>query len=93
MTDNITKWFAVVFAMLGAAFTGYTRIVALEDARDGHAITISEMRSEVRKNTDRISALERDREMLERVHVIEVRLGSIENLIRESNNHAQQLRK
>jgi Mg2+ and Co2+ transporter CorA len=84
--DTIAKWFGIIVT-IGVGFVAlYTRIHSLEEARDGHANVLTEHRLEIRKLGDRVSELERSREMLERVHSIELRLGSIEELLREKDD-------
>jgi hypothetical protein len=72
--EAISKWIGIV-AALGAI---WARFIALEEARDNQVRWITELSGEMKTANEHIAALERDRAMLERVHQIELRLGSIE---------------
>jgi cell division protein FtsB len=90
--DAVGKWIAIVVALGGAIGTGYTRIVTLEEARENHVVALTELRQDNKKLEDRVSDLERSREMLERVHKIEMRLGSIEDLLRSERAQSRKSR-
>lgn len=72
-------WLAIVTAIAA----GYARFIALEESRDNAVKWISEQTHEIEALKDRVSALERDRVMLERVHQIELRISTIEVTIKE----------
>ena len=79
--EALAKWFGIIITAGTAIGTLYVKINSLEDAKNGHAEVLTEQRREIRALDDRVSSLERDREMLERVHKIEIRLESIEGLL------------
>jgi hypothetical protein len=68
--EAISKWLGIL-AALGVI---WARFVTLEERTVRGYLTAAETR---------ISALERDRAMLERVHQIELRLGSMEEQLKE----------
>lgn len=87
-SDAIAKWLGLSVTVGTALIALFTRVVALEDAKNGHADVLVEHRTELRKLAESVSELERERwsattKMLERVHEIENRLGRIEELLRD----------
>ena len=87
--EVLAKWFGILITAGTAVGTLYIKINSLEDAKNGHAEVLTEQRREIRDLNDRVSSLERDREMLERVHKIEVRLESIEGLLRDNGRRSR----
>jgi predicted nucleic acid-binding Zn-ribbon protein len=87
--EVLAKWFGILITAGTAIGTLYIKINSLEDAKNGHAEVLTEQRREIRDLNDRVSSLERDREMLERVHKIEIRLESIEGLLRDNGRRSR----
>lgn len=71
---TIATWLAIATTLAA----GYARFVALEEARDNGVHWITELSIEQKRLEERVSALERDRVMLERIHQLELRLGALE---------------
>jgi cell division protein FtsB len=72
------KTVATWLAILTTLAAGYARFVSLEEAKENHVKWITELSVEQRRLEERISALERDRALLERIHQLELRLGAVE---------------
>lgn len=76
----------VVWITIGTAIAGSTaRFIAVEERQDNQRVVIEQLKQDLRDvrgyltaAEQRVSVLERDRELLERVHAIEVRLSAIE---------------
>lgn len=77
--ETVSKWIAI----LAALGTIYARFVALEERQQNQLQAITDVRGYLTAAEGRISALERDRALLERVHQIELRLGSMEEQLKE----------
>lgn len=85
------QWAPIVATLLATAIATYVRLVKLEHAIAQANEARGAQEKEQQMLSDRLSAIERDRAMLERVHKIEThlasistRLGSIEESMRES---------
>lgn len=76
---TISIWLTIVSAIA----TGYARLASLEEAKVNQERAITDVRGYLTAAEGRISSLERDREMLERVHAIELRLGALEEHTKE----------
>jgi len=79
---------ALVTAMsaLGAI---WARFVALEEARANQQAWMAEMADTVRGVSERVDVLERSREMLERVHALELRIERVEGRQSSAPPHHQ----
>lgn len=71
---TISTWLGIL-AMLGVIAA---RFITLEERSDNQTRWITELSGEVKELKQRVSALERDRAMLERVHSLELRLAAME---------------
>ena len=76
---DISIWIAIVTAV----GTCFARFSALEERQQHQLEALTDVRGYLTAAEQRISVLERDREMLERVHAIELRLGAIEEQMKE----------
>jgi hypothetical protein len=77
--ESISRWLGIL-AALGAI---WARFIAVEERQENQLRALSDVRGYLTAAENRISALERDREMLERVHRLELRLGTIEDHMQE----------
>jgi hypothetical protein len=85
------QWAPIIATVLATAIATYVRLVKLEHALAQANEARVAHEKELQMLGDRLSAIERDRAMLERVHGIEThlasisaRLGSIEKNMREN---------
>lgn len=76
---TISIWLTIVSAIA----TGYARLASLEESKLNQERALTDVRGYLTAAEGRISALERDRALLERVHQIELRLGSMEEQLKE----------
>jgi hypothetical protein len=76
------QWAPVVVGVLGALLATYVRLVKLEHALERSNEARVAQEKEQQMLSDRLSAIERDRAMLERVHKIETHLASISARLR-----------
>lgn len=75
-------WLGLGLAVTTAAAGIIARFAALEESK-GHQVTrLAELSTEHRRLKERVEALERDRELLERLHRVENRLTAIEERVR-----------
>lgn len=87
--DTVSKWLGIA-VMAGTPIVGlYVKLNALEDAKNGHADVLTEQRMELRKLQERLLEVERNREMIDRLHAIDVRLGRIEERLSEERRKTQ----
>jgi len=59
----------------------WARFVAVEQRQEGITASVVEERGRVDRISERVDSLERDRQMLERVHTLELKLSSLESQI------------
>jgi cell division protein FtsB len=78
---SIVTWLAIATAIA----TGAARFQSLEEAKANSVQWITELSLSNKALEARVSSLERDRAMLERIHTIEVRLTAMEEREREHN--------
>jgi hypothetical protein len=76
---TISIWLTIVSAIA----TGYARLASLEEAKINQERAITDVRGYLTAAEQRVSALERDRAMWERLHQLELRLGAIEEQQKE----------
>jgi hypothetical protein len=76
---DIALWLSIISAIAIAV----ARFSAVEERQQAQLSAITDVRGYLTAAENRISALERDRALLERIHAIELRLGSIEEQIKE----------
>lgn len=72
-------WLTLVSAIAG----GYARFVALEEAKANHEHAIVDVRGYLTAAESRISALEKDRQLLERIHGLEMKMSQFEERLQE----------
>ena len=77
--EAVSKWIAII-AALGAV---WARFIAVEERQENQLRALTDVRGYLTAAEGRISALERDRALLERVHQSELRLGTIEEQQKE----------
>lgn len=77
--EAISKWIAII-AALGAV---WARFIAVEERQENELRALTDVRGYLTAAEQRISSLERDRALLERVHAIELRLGALEEQAKE----------
>ncbi|HUK35861.1 MAG TPA: hypothetical protein VLV86_18215 [Vicinamibacterales bacterium] len=78
---TLSIWITIASAIAG----GYARFLALEEAKQNHEHAITDVRGYLTALEGRTLALERDRQLLERVHALEVKIGTLEERIQEGH--------
>lgn len=74
---------AVWISIITAIAVGVARFAAVEERQQNQASGLTDVRGYLTAAENRISALERDRALLERIHAIELRLGALEEQQKE----------
>lgn len=70
-------------ALASAIATGAARIQSLEEAKANAVRGLTEANTEIEKLRARVERLESDRDMLERVHAVELRMAVIEAALKD----------
>jgi hypothetical protein len=76
---DVVVWITIVTAVV----TGTARFIAVEERQQNQLSNLNDVRGYLTAAEQRISALERDRVLLERIHALELRLSSIEEQLKE----------
>jgi uncharacterized coiled-coil protein SlyX len=76
---TISIWLTIVSAIA----TGYARLASLEEAKANQERAITDVRGYLTAAEGRILELEKDRQLLERIHALELRLGTLEEQLKE----------
>lgn len=76
---NAAVWITIVTAIATAAF----RFAAVEERQINQLSGLADVRGYLTAAEQRISVLERDRALLERIHALELRLGAIDEQLKE----------
>lgn len=76
---DLAVWISIVTAIA----TGTARFISLEERQSNQLSALTDVRGYLTAAENRISALERDRALLERIHAIELRLGALEEQQKE----------
>lgn len=75
MNPKVVSTIISVITAIGAV---WARFIVVEQRQENQLQAISQLRQDVTALEARVSSLERDRQMLERVHTLELRLTAIE---------------
>lgn len=70
-------------ALASAIATGAARIQSLEEAKANAVLGLTKANTEIEKLRARVERLESDRDMLERVHAVELRMAVIEAALKD----------
>ena len=89
-SDTFSKWLGIAVILGGPLIGAWVKLNALEDAKAGHADVLTEQRMEIRKLSEKVDALERERwnastQTLERINGIEKQLVEIKALLRQDD--------
>jgi hypothetical protein len=76
---DVVLWITIITAIV----TCTARFIAVEERQANQLRDLTDVRGYLTAAENRISALERDRALLERIHAIELRLSTIEEQQKE----------
>jgi cell division protein FtsB len=77
------KVVSTVISVLTALGAVWARFIVVEQRQENQLAAITQLRQDMTQIEARVSSLERDRQMLERVHALELRLTTIEEHAKE----------
>lgn len=77
------KAVSIAVSVLTAIGAVWARFIVVEQRQENQLAAIAALRQDLTQLEARVSSLERDRQMLERVHSLELRLSSLEALAKE----------